>query len=257
MKIYLIVATVAAFAATPSHAETFNGPFVGIDVGYDNAEFDSRWAEDGTYFDGYGTYTYKIRERVNGQSANGLSGGVFVGYDTIVNGKFFAGVELRAALSSAKLENLYTEDYKYVDATNPQYNFSDSETSKYVARAKESFSGTARVGYLLNESTGAYLRGGIVHSRFKISDTDGIYVGENANGGSIYVDSAKDKDTGIVYGAGLETKLSSKASLRVEYNVAQYGNVFSKINKAGLDEGESFKTNVNIHQVRLGLSYGF
>lgn len=174
----LTVAVCSIFPATTANADTFNGPFIGIDIGYDHMEVQDSFTNN------------KISppniEKYDGYSINGFTGGVYVGYDAKLNQKVFTGVELRGGLSKAKYSALQEDGGRVSEGANP------------------SFSATVRLGYLLNENTGLYLRGGVAQADYKWTDTDGIHVGDDTNGTPIYRNSVKDSNAGLLYGAGLE-----------------------------------------------------
>lgn len=256
-KAAILSATVFALSATSAYAEPFSGPFIGIDLGYDQFEGQELESSKESGNSGTATYSYEGFSKEDGRSANGLNGGIFVGIDGRINSKLFAGVELRAGISNAKYAETYSEKGSYTDTAFPNDNYSYDESGKASLRAKESFSATARVGYLLNDSTGIYLRGGIVQTRFKLSDSDEFAVADDADGDPIYRKSIKDSNVGLLYGAGLETALGENTSLRVEYNIAQYGGVFKKLHAYNNEEGDASSTKVSNHQVRLGLAYRF
>jgi len=133
-------------------------------------------------------------DEIDGLSGNGVVGGVFAGYDFAMGNAFF-GIEGKASLSDAEAS------------------YSDGTDSLSI-RAKESFGATVRGGVMVNGSTGLYARVGWANTKFKVA----------ANGVS---DS--DSDDGLVLGAGLETRVGSNASLRVEYARSDY-NDFIKNN---------------------------
>ena len=124
---------------------------------------------------------------IDGLSGNGVVGGVFAGYDVAI-GNAFVGVEANARLSDAGMT------------------FNDTVDSLTV-RAKETFGATARAGVMLNDSTGVYARAGWAKTKFKV----------NVNG---VTDS--DNDDGLVLGAGLQSRVGSAASVRVEYVRTDY-----------------------------------
>lgn len=183
---FVILAAAAAAIATPAMAEPFAGPYVGAEVGVDN---------------------YEVKEAgIDGLSANGIVGGVYAGYDVALGANAFAGIEANASLSGAKAT--------YDDGVD-------------VARikARESYGATARLGYMLNDSTALYGRAGWANTKFKAS----------VNG----VSAGSDSDDALVLGAGVETRIGSKASLRVEYTRVDYSDL------------------VKNNQVRAGVGYRF
>ena len=237
-----------AFAAN-AHAEAFSGPFVGVDIANDS----TKKIDSYTWHEGNGDF---FEESENGYSINGVSGGVFAGYDAKVSEKVFAGVELRANISSAKYKR---HSHLVID---------DSEIDRHsdvTVRAKQSFSATARLGYMINDNTGIYVRGGLAQTRFKARSTQGFPVAFDPVAEEYSYDTtARDKNIGAVFGAGLETKLSDALNVRVEYNVTDYGNAFVKLNQQmssaeslEYDDDTVFGTKMKTQQVRLGISYSF
>lgn len=126
-------------------------------------------------------------DEFDGLSGNGIVGGVFAGYDVAV-GNAFIGLEAKASLSDAS-------------ATY------DDTVDSLTVRAKETFGATARAGVMLNESTGVFARAGWANTKFKV----------NLNGAA---DS--DNDDALVLGAGLQSRVGSAASVRVEYVRTDY-----------------------------------
>jgi outer membrane immunogenic protein len=133
-------------------------------------------------------------DSVDGLSGNGVVGGVFAGYDFAAGNAFF-GIEGKASLSDA------SAGY-------------ESASYDLSVRAKESFGASVRGGVMVNDNTGLYARVGWVNTKFKLND-DGV--------------TASDNDDGLVLGAGLQTRVGTAASLRVEYVRSDY-NDFIKNN---------------------------
>lgn len=126
-------------------------------------------------------------DEFDGLSGNGVVGGVFAGYDVAV-GNAFIGLEAKASLSDASLTI-------------------DNSVDSYSIRAKESFGATARAGVMLNDSTGVFARAGWANTKFK---TNLAGVTDSGN------------DDALVLGAGLQTRVGSAASVRVEYVRTDY-----------------------------------
>lgn len=183
---FVLLAAAAAAVATPAMAEPFAGPYVGAEVGVDN--FESKAAG------------------LDGLSANGIVGGVYAGYDLPLGSNLFAGVEANASLSGAK-------------------STIDDGTDVTRVKARESYGASARVGYMLNDSTALYGRAGWTNTKFKVS----------VNG----VSAGSDDDDALALGAGVETRVGGNASLRLEYTRVDYSDF------------------VKNNQVRAGIGYRF
>lgn len=235
-----------------AHAEAFSGPFVGIDIGHDTAKLANSysWYDIDSTNDNYREWSE------SSFNMSGISGGVYAGYDTKINSKLFAGVEVRANLSSAKYK---THEHRVNENSAVDRHIDSS------VRAKESFSATARIGYMINDNTGLYLRGGVIQTRFKAQDQDGYSVAYDPNTDEFdYAYSATDRNIGALYGAGLESKVSDSLSVRIEYNVMAFGSAFDKLNEqfsaaesAYYDDKTIYKNTLKTHQVRLGVSRSF
>lgn len=183
---FVILAAAAAAVATPAMAEPFAGPYVGAEIGIDN---------------------YEIKEAgVDGLSGNGIVGGVFAGFDAPLNANVFAGIEASASLSGAK--STFTDG---VDVAR--------------LKARETYGISARLGYMLNDSTALYGRAGWANTKFKAS----------LNG----VSAGSDRDDALVLGAGVETRLGANSSLRLEYTRADYSD-FVKNNQVRAGVGFRF-----------------
>ncbi|MEW4468688.1 porin family protein [Parasphingorhabdus sp. JC815] len=165
-------------AATPALAQTFSGPYVGVQLGLDN-------------YEGQDTDLFVTGDEYDGISGNGAVGGVYAGYDIPLGDTMFAGVEVNASLSGAK-------------ATH------DNTVDSLTVRAKETYGASARLGAMLNDSTGLYAKAGWANTRFKY----------NFNG---FKDSSHEN--ALVLGGGLETRVGANASIRLEYNYADYDDV--------------------------------
>jgi outer membrane immunogenic protein len=136
MKKILAVALAGSLISTPAFAETFSGPYVGVQAGLDNYEIQ---AED-VFVDG---------DEFDGISGNGIEGGIFAGYDYSL-GNTFVGVEVSADLSDAKAI------------------FSNG-TDELRISAEETYGASARFGAMLNGSTALYGRAGWANTKFKVA----------------------------------------------------------------------------------------
>ncbi|WP_449471977.1 outer membrane protein [Sphingobium chungangianum] len=213
-KFFVAASMIAAAASTPAFAEVFSGPFVGAQISRDAYEVKAEETDLG-----FADLSF------DGISANGVGGGLYVGYDYALTNSIFFGVEANANLSSASASINLTDGV-------------DSIGGK--VRARESFGLSARLGTMLSDSTGIYARGGWQSTKFKLSYNDGV-------------DSFTSKDTqdALVYGAGLETRLGAQTSVRVEYLIEDFGS-------AGLNS--DLGTNglrVDNNKLSLGVSYRF
>lgn len=203
MKQYLAVAAFVLLLPAAAHAQDtggFQGFYAGVEGGVDNYELgaDLDLGDFDPDFSGGSV-------ALDGLSGDGIAGGIFAGYHVGFGGGF-AALEGFARLSSASME---------ISATD------GVDTISLEAEAKESYGLAARLGAKVNGSTGVYARVGWINTKFKTTLND-----------SVDVYTASETEDGIQYGAGIETMVGPKMSLRAEYVLADYG-------EAGLGEGVS------------------
>lgn len=129
----LIIATAATMlVATPAFAESFSGPYAGVEIGLDNHKLK---LDTGAAI-------------VDGLGSNGVVGGVYAGYDYSTGSDTFVGLEGFVNFSGAKMSI-------------------DDGIDLYEAKAKESYGASVRAGYKLNDKTALYARVGYLSTRFK------------------------------------------------------------------------------------------
>ena len=162
-----------------------------------------------------GMDNYEIRASGDGDiidslNAKGVVGGVYGGYDYALGKQGFVGGEVSADISGAESKlDLFGYELK--------------------AKAKGSFGISGRAGTKVNDTTGVYARLGWVNTNFTAVD------------GGV---SGSKTQSGFTYGVGIETVLNATASLRAEYNTADYGKIFDYLH-------------VKNSQFKVGLSYRF
>ncbi len=193
------LASLAGFIAGPAQADNFDGPYVGVQAGWNRAEvadrtidgqpIDAEVSRDALVLGGYAGYNYKINDRIVIGAEAGFSGAV--------------DDEVRAQSSGASL------------TVDPRY----------------SFDLTARAGYLVNDKTLAYVRGGYANTRVRTT-----LVSDGAT------TRASDNLDGWLVGGGVERTLTDKISARLEYRYTDLGN-----NGGQYDQ----------HQALVGISYNF
>ena len=178
-KVAFAAAFAAASIATPALAAPFNGPFVGAQVGWQSEKMrDVRSSFGNVPVDG---------------SKNAITGGVFVGYDATVRGRFVLGAE--AGVDFA------TDDEVQASAAG----------SNYLVDPKYSFDVTARAGYLVDPRTLLYVRGGYTNARTRVS-----IVSPAVN------ETAGRSESGWLVGGGVERQLAQNVSARLEYRFSKF-----------------------------------
>ncbi len=212
MKKFAIAGAAVALLAVPAaaNAETFNGPFVGVQISRDAYEVKA----EGVQVD------ESVEANFDGLSGNGIGGGLYAGYDLALGSTVFVGVEGNANLSGASISASATDGTDAVQLLKVQ--------------AKESFGLSGRLGAMVSDDAGLYARLGWQSTKFKVS-------------GEAFDGSASTTQDAFVYGAGLETRLTPVASLRVEFLIEDYGS-------AGIDLGG---VRVDNNKLNAGFSYRF
>lgn len=138
---YKLATTVllGTMSAPAAFAQNFDGPYVGVQAGWDLTDVRNPSTELGT-----------LALDDDGQS---FTGGAFAGFDRQVAPRVVLGAEAGADIGSD-------------DALK-----TSSGTGEAIIDPDWSFDLTARAGYLLNPSTLAYVRGGYTNARVKTTIT--------------------------------------------------------------------------------------
>ncbi len=131
---------------------------------------------------------------LNGLGGEGLLGGIMVGYNYQVSPNFVLGIQGDIALTDLDAE-----------LSIPGIPVSASAGPEYIASI------SARAGYLATPDTMLYVLGGYSHANFN--------AGFSVPGTS---GSFDQKYHGFHAGTGVETKLSSNLTARLEYRYTQY-----------------------------------
>jgi len=180
-----IVSSVAAAAltvglATAASAEPFNGPYVGVQAG---------WSQDDV-----GTPSTPAGDVTFDRSQDSLSGGLYLGYDYKISPNVVVGAEAGVQLGA---DDSIVRDFGSTRVTM------DPERSLDL---------TARAGYLVNDDTLLYARGGYTNARVKTSIED-----------SAGIRSASANRDGWLVGGGVEHAPSDNVWARVECRYSDLG----------------------------------
>lgn len=130
MKTILAAAGVAAvaLASAPLAAQTFEGPYVGAQIGYNH--------------DSYGKVDSRLGQLGIDDSRDSFTGGVDAGYDHHLSNRIVVGAE--GGFDLGANDSLAARRGSGFASINPRYSFNVS----------------ARAGYLVNPKTLVYVRGG-------------------------------------------------------------------------------------------------
>lgn len=143
----------AAALGSAASAEPFNGPFVGVQAGWNK--------------DDLGTPSTRIGDLSVDRSSDSFSGGGFAGYDFKLSPRFVIGAEAGVQFGA---------DDSIVR---------DTGAARVSVDPKRSLDFTGRAGYLLTDNTLLYARGGYTNARVRTSIDDAAgfrSVSENRDG---------------------------------------------------------------------------
>lgn len=198
-QVLLALAGLSGFLAVPAQADNFDGPYVGVQAGWNRAEVADRTVD-----------AQPVDAEV---SRDALVLGGYAGYNHKINDRFVIGAE--AGFSGAFDDELRAQSGGNSLTIDPRYSFDLS----------------ARAGYLLNDETLAYVRGGYANTRVRA---------ETVTGG--VTTRASENLDGWLVGAGVERTVTDNISARLEYRYTDLGNNGGQYDR---------------HQALIGISYNF
>jgi hypothetical protein len=213
-------AIAAALATSAMAAETFTGPYAGVNFGYGAGHIDAKT----TAKHGAGTESTK-----NNNGLKGVIGGLHLGYQKDF-GQFVAGLEASANLSNTEGKN---------------------RADKYSSslKRKNAYGIAARLGMTLNTWL-AYVKLGYESAQFEAKFTDTFAAAPNQINGK-----KKSRINGFVPGFGMETKLTPNVMFGGEWTYSMYSRKTYKA-AAGTTEVTA-KSKPSIGDFKLRLSYKF
>ncbi|MFN3701641.1 MAG: outer membrane protein [Alphaproteobacteria bacterium] len=222
-KLLATTALCLAVASGSANAESFNGPYVGLDIGHSWGTY----KESGTITVGATTGNYNEKT-----SLRGFEGGLHAGYrSAIFNNNFILGGEIGYIRSGADKREAFTFDGNSLDLKTEKRN---------------EFYLSVKPGIKASESTLFYGILGAQWTKGKSTLTD------NTNGDR---SSESERFRGYHVGAGAELATTRNASLRIEYKYQDYRSKSFNFNEGGLSANGKSRFDENV--VRVGLSYNF
>jgi outer membrane immunogenic protein len=248
----MLAASVAALSLTPAAAvaSDWSGFYVGGSAGYDWGSSETSVALGGFY----STFAPAIRTELTGLYAqdmdpSGKSLGAHFGFNQQFGGGFVLGVE-------ADYANLGAND----EARKGPTNLTSSPGNIYITRGsvdgRHMLAAKAKIGFS-SPNWLFYATGGWAMAR-----VEGVTEITN-NSNFLRLGSDTEWLSGVVYGAGVETKVGGNWSMRVEYlrgdfadfeyqNAFQPGSSFSTFNFV-----ETVTQDFDLNMVRLGVNFSF
>ncbi len=192
----------AVTAPAASEKSFWDGAWAGVSLGRGNTNFDI----GALVTDPIGDEVLNLN--LPDLGAEGSSAGFSLGYDRQVKGNWVAGVQIDGAVTSI------TNDagFQTVDLIG-----SDDVDFGYSLTQSQTVSGLARVGFLPSESTMIYGLAGATRGEFTADYAASVNGTEVTTGGYDFA------MMGTTLGAGIETRLSDKLSLKLEYRMTDFG----------------------------------
>ncbi|MFM5947964.1 MAG: outer membrane protein [Novosphingobium sp.] len=251
-KYFSIAAIAAATLASPAFAQDgeddWNGAYIGVHVGYNGLKSDSAVALGGAWSTESTALQNEVTTRWStSQSIDDLNYGAQIGYNFNAGGAVL-GVEADISLlngddvrSSAQASTAFPAlTYTYGNVVDP----------------KHAISVRAKVGLPMGKTL-FYAHGGWQTVR---ADVGASIL---SNGGYSKAAAVTENFDGYIVGAGIEHKLGSNISARLEYAYSDLGDVsYATAYRAGSTftspaYNETFTQDMRMHSVRLGLNFHF
>ena len=216
-------------AETPVAVDSWSGPYIGLQAGY-------VWGDADVTYDvpaaTPGNYTHQLLFRrqtlTSDPDPDGFIGGIYAGYNWLLQDNWLIGVEGDWSFSSA-------DDTAAI--TDPNGNTLPNITTKVEQNWDASL--RLRAGKVMGDYL-PYVTAGIAWA-----DLDVTLQGSSNS----YTESMTF--TGWTIGAGLEMKINENLHGRIQYRYTDYGDESGTINNIPV------KVDYNSHMVTVGLSYRF
>jgi outer membrane immunogenic protein len=218
----VLMAVGGAHAAemSPSPSDSWAGFYAGLQGGYTwgDADTHSYWDDGSDAFS------------LTGFDVDGLSGGIFAGYNMGVGNGFVLGVEADASVVTA----------------DDKFFFDLGGGAGYGAKVEHNWDASLR------------LKAGLIARDFMPYLTGGIALGGVETYGWTtwgYQDRNKETLLGWTAGAGVEMKITQKIHGRLQYRYTDYGSDRWTIDKP--NDTDTGKIDYSSHMITVGVSYRF
>ena len=219
------VAALLAVASSLAIAEdkmNWAGPYAGINTGY-------TWVHDKSE----GSYYCKGGCSPLSNNANGASVGIDLGYNLALQNNFLVGIEAEFKSYDANKEGNVTDIYGYV-------------IQKINSSLEKKFSFLGKIGYLVNDKTLAYVKGGWANAQIKRD----YYTDDTL---PAVVESHKSWQDGWTLGIGSEYNFYQNLTAKLEY---RYTDLESKSIYAS-NYSSTQTQNTRQNELNVGVAYHF
>ncbi len=237
----------------PVVMDDWSGPYIGVQLGglWGNADVDYNFTDYTTIkktinvepYPGAGytiPQTTYVKQSVpvkthNSMDVNGWTGGLFAGYNWLLENDFLIGVE---------------GEWNYVDADATEDIVGDNGITYGKTTVEQDWDASLRLraGMVMGDIL-PYITGGIAWGGMNLKG-DALVAGQ-----TIRWDEDKTL-TGWTVGAGVEMKINEHLHARIQYRYTDYGDDTIDVVKNG-QELLHGKLDYNAHMVTVGLSYRF
>ena len=201
----------------PMAIDIWSGPYIGLQAGYIKGDGDTG------FYDGSVKYM-KVTNK-----PDGFIGGVYVGYNKLLQDNWLIGIELAANYTNVD----ETADVYYTNGRPAGHTFN--------LKQKNDFALYAKFGKVIDDTYMPYLLAGATMTKLEGTLT---YKGIK--------ETKSDTVNGFTVGAGLEFKINRNVHARVQYRYSKYQDAEYKFKYLG-----DTKTEYNTHSVMAGISYHF
>jgi outer membrane immunogenic protein len=227
------VAALLAVASTLAIAEdkmNWAGPYAGINTGY-------TWVNDKD--ESYLAYG-KCKEGCPASASNHANGsliGADIGYNFLFQNNLLLGIETEFKSYNANKEsNFFTPS-------------SDLLFQKINSSFENKFSVLGKIGYLLNDKTLAYVKGGWANAQIKRDYTNDALP-------TAVVESHKSWQDGWTLGIGSEYNFYQNLTAKLEYRYADLGSK-SILTSNMLNDSSTHTQNTRQNELNVGVAYHF
>lgn len=252
MKKYMFVLMASAAVATPAMAQDaeWNGPYAGVHIGYGTGTSDTQATLSGNW----SIETQALQDHVTGGLSpqvkpEGLNYGVQLGYNAQLGESFVLGVEGDFSLLDVD-DSLSTGPSAPASIPWLNYTFGNDIEAKHM------YSLRAKAGVAIGKTL-IYATGGWAWVKSE-------YGSEIVSSGGYTKEGRIETTTdGFIIGGGIEQKLGSNVSARLDYSYTEQGDVaYSSAYRTGSTYvspayNEGFVQNLDLHLIRLGVNFHF
>lgn len=177
-------------------------------------------------------------------SVSGIAGGVFAGVKFNLGERFFISPEINLGTSNAD-GGITSRDY------GPDYSYSES----FEAEAGRSYGIGVLLGSEVTANTSVYGRLGYQRTKYELTYKES-YV-NNAFPEFSYSESTSDSDTfsGFRYGVGVETAVSERLALRLDWSQTRYSSKRYDVGDEWTNVTQSFKPTESLFQAGVVFTF--